>query len=193
MGKANQGGGDFAVCAIKHLWDAEKGKDAITEVIPIAGELANHGGKAFEFKTQRLSTSDSPDDSGKEGVRLTLTGGIYKEREQRAIIEFRCNKTLKGDEGEWESEEEYVPGKEEERRDDKETPSPPEGEGTPEKQRLKDGAALVWEGYKTSSDGKVDTLFLTWNTKYACENAAQEEPPVEQKASWGFFTWMVIL
>lgn len=144
-------------------------------------------------------------DGKKEGLRLTLAGGTtYQQRAQRTVVDFRCNPDLEGTEGEWESVDEYVPGKEDgkksERReedkkdDDKKDDDKKEGESTPERQLKKDGAALVWEGYKREkdADGKdMDTLYLAWYTKHACDAAVDE--PASESSSWGFFTWFVIL
>ncbi|KAJ4306669.1 type II membrane protein [Collariella sp. IMI 366227] len=66
-------------------------------------------------------------------------------------------------------------------------------ESTPEQQLIKDGAALVWNGYKHEKDknGEVDTLYLTWYTKHACDAAVGA--PDQESQHWGFFTWFVIL
>ncbi|KAK3944510.1 autophagy-related protein 27 [Diplogelasinospora grovesii] len=205
------------VCAIKHTWDPESHKTTVAEVIPVAGDLSMHGGKTFDWEAKRLSTSDSKDDAQKEGVRVVLKGGIYKQREQRAVVEFRCNRNLTGTEGEWKSEDEYVPGEQLNERDDgdkkegdddkkegdgKEGNGDPDEEGTPEKQFLNDGAALIWEGYTPAADGNVDTLWLTWYTKYACESQSEggdkdktpvETTPEDEARHWGFFTWAFIL
>ncbi|KAK1832772.1 autophagy-related protein 27 [Podospora conica] len=157
-----------SVCGIKHHWDPAAKKSEVEVVVPIAG------GKKFAWEAKAL---------GKEGedagFRLTLKGGVFEGREQRAVVEMRCNKTLSGLEGEVKGEEEYVKGK----RDG----------GEPERQ-VGEGVALVWEGYKR--DGEGDALFLTWHTKYACREAAPGDggkPEVPGDAGWGFFTWMIIL
>ncbi|KAM7186351.1 autophagy-related protein 27 [Naviculisporaceae sp. PSN 640] len=189
------------VCAIKHGWETdEKKDDKILNVIPIAGSLVNYGGKDFTYDLKRLSTSDSKDDSVKEGLRLTLHGGVYQKREQRAVIEFLCNHNRTGLEGEWESQDKYEKGKSEKREDKKEGDKKEEDKdgdagGFPERQLKKEDAALIWEGYKRGGDDKVDTLFLTWHTKHACEKAADGgngDAPSES-SHWGFFTWMFVL
>lgn len=119
----------------------------------------------------------------------------YQGREQRTVIEFRCDKELKGNEGEWDASglDKYL--------------SKREGDGaeqaTPEEQfKKKDGkTALVWEGYK--HEGDVDTLVLRWGTGIVCEKkeggdkGKEGDKPKDggeqESRSWGFFTWFVIL
>lgn len=169
-------------------------------MIPIAGSLVNDGGKDFTYELKRLSTSDSKDDSEKEGLRMTLHGGVYQKREQRAVIEFLCDHNRTGLEDEWESQDKYEKGKSEKREDKKdgdkkEDDKDGDAGGFPERQLKKENAALIWEGYKRSPDDKVDTLFLTWHTKHACEKAADGgngDGPAES-THWGFFTWMFML
>lgn len=196
------------VCAIQRDIDPEKeGKDAetVSGVIPIAGELADLGGKPLDYKATRLKTSDSTADAKKIGVRLLLQGGAYpledkpsERREQRAIIELLCSDKA-GLEDEWTPEDKYEVGdssapwlgrREDEKEDDPETPH------SGEHQLLKSkDAPLIFESYGPLSDDKnIDVLRLTWHTKYACEEQAQDdEEPNEESKHWGFFTWLVIL
>jgi hypothetical protein len=175
-------------------------------VIPIVGE---HGSdKQVTWEAQRLAADDPAQnkEAKKEGLKLTLRGGTYQQRAQRAVVELRCNPDLTGTEKEWESVDEYVtPGKDKEgdgkkesrrrrRDDDDKKKGEDEDQSTPETQLKKDGAALVWEGYKREKDGDggdMDTLYLTWYTKQACDAAVDQ--PVEESKHWGFFTWLVIL
>ena len=179
-------------------------------MIPIAGNLAEHGGKAFDFTATRLKSSDSVSDSKKEGVRLVMKGGVYEGREQKAVVEMVCDKERTGTEGEWESEDRYDPDggekdkerrkreedkkeeggdKKEEEGGDKEKPN--DEVGWSERQLKKEGAALVWEGYNRVEGS--DTLQLTWYTKYACESSVPEKKPDDPSSHWGFFTWLVIM
>ncbi|KAK1761263.1 autophagy-related protein 27 [Echria macrotheca] len=176
-----------SVCQIKHHWNPEDKKSTVEEVIPIAGDLAEHGGGKFTWEATRLKTAEN--EGGKEGLKVTLKGGVWETREQRAVVELRCNKTMEGKEGEWESEDEYV--RPAAKRDDADKSKAENGVGEPEHQLKKDGAALIWDGYKR--EGEVDTLYLTWYTKYACESAAGEPPVEDRGGHWGWFTWMVIL
>ncbi|KAK0626952.1 autophagy-related protein 27 [Immersiella caudata] len=176
------------VCAIKHHWDAEKKKsEAVEEVIPIAGKF---GEKELTWEGARLKT-EKEGEAG--GVKITLRGGKWEGREQKAIVEMRCKKGVAGTEGEWEGEDEYVKGKRAAEEEKKEEGHNKDGDGFgfAEKQLKKEGAALIWEGYKR--EGEVDTLFLTWNTEHACEKAVEDKPPADESRHWGFFTWLVVL
>lgn len=208
--------GNKTVCAIKHRWDPKTGKTTGTDqVIPV---VVGDDKAALAWEAARLP-ADGGDkankDGKKEGLRLTLHGAsTYQQRAQRTVVEFRCSPDQEGTEGEWESVDEYEAGKKSKRGEEKKEGEKKEGEkegdkkdedkkegdkkddeSTPEKQLKKDGAALVWEGYKREkgSDGAdMDTLYLTWYTKHACD-AAVDEPPAKDSQSWGFFTWLVIL
>ncbi len=180
---------------------------------------------AWEAARLPADSDKAQKDGKKEGLRLTLHGAsTYQQRAQRTVVEFRCNPDLEGTENEFESVDEYEAGKkskrekekegekkdedkkdEDKKDEDKKDEDKKEGdkkegdkkddESTPEKQLKKDGAALVWEGYKREkgTDGAdMDTLYLTWYTKHACD-AAVDEPPAKESQSWGFFTWVVIL
>ncbi|KAL2020797.1 hypothetical protein VTK56DRAFT_7995 [Thermocarpiscus australiensis] len=193
------------VCAIKHRWDPRTGKSETDQVIPV---VVGHPNKPFAWEAKRLPADDAQQKGArKEGLRLTLQGSSYQQRAQRTVVEFRCNPDLTGTEGEWESVDEYVPEKKEgeekkegknSRREDEKGDDDDDDDdvvSTPEQQLKKDGAALIWEGYKREEDkdGKdMDTLYLTWYTKYVCD-AAVDQPPAEESQHWGFFTWLVIL
>jgi len=187
------------------------------QVIPIAGELEEHGGKGLAFNTTRLKTSKLTSDKKKEGLRLVLHGGAYPldakpgdRKEQLAIVELRCDHDLEGTEGEVRPEEEYEGGTELRRRsplggvlagraDDEDEDKP---HGGPK--QVTDGTkkqALVLDSYEESCmDTKV--LQVTWRTKYACEAEAGggddgdkdgAEDGGQTSASWGFFTWFVVV
>ncbi|KAL2258339.1 hypothetical protein VTK26DRAFT_8384 [Humicola hyalothermophila] len=208
------------VCAIKHRWDPKTDKTETDQVIPIVVAGDDKDGP-FAWEAKRLPADrdggddDDDDDDAKnkdgakkkEGLRLTLAGTTYQRRAQRTVVEFRCNPDLTGDEGEWESLDKYVPAEEkknnknsrreeEEKKKEEEKEEAPPEESTPERQLKKDGAALVWEGYKREKDqdGKdMDTLYLTWYTKFVCSDAVDQPEPVQESSHWGFFTWFVIL
>lgn len=172
-------------------------------VIPIAGDLTNHGGSSMEPKYTRLKTSDSGADAKKEGIRLVLHGGIdnVTKRKQQAIVEMVCDKEKTGKEGEWDpKDDKYEPGQEE---TEEEEGSPAAGkrkradgdegkDDSSEHQLLKPDSALIFDSYgPLSEDKQIDVLRLTWNTKYACEGLPEDEYPSD--SHWGFFTWLVIL
>lgn len=184
------------MCAIERVLDADTNK--IMEVIPIAGSLENHGGTAFDFDLTRLKTSDSNADSKKEGLRLVLKGGKHKNREQRAVIEFLCDRNQTGTEGEWESEDKYET-ESKRKRDDAEEEEEEKGEEDKEEKDEGDDKDDKEDGDKEDDKDKddndhpdeaehqlkkddaaliwegygdekgADILRLTWHTKYACE------------------------
>nr|CDP30495.1 Putative Autophagy protein Atg27 [Podospora anserina S mat+] len=185
------------VCAIKHKWDPKTDKATVDHFVPIVVEKKDGG---FEWEAKRLPAEEAKgkgdEDKKKEGLRVTLKGGKYLGRQQQTVVEFKCS-GLKGDEEEWDSKKlvEYERVNKRRRAEDEGD----DGFSTPEHQLRKEGAALVWEGYK--SDGEVDTLALTWYTKFVCDKAVGDEPekgkePEEgggESAHWGFFTWFVVL
>lgn len=173
----------------------------VLDLISIAGELKDHGGGHLDPKLTRLKTSESTADSQKEGVRISLFGGRHQlgsgGREQRAIIEMVCDRSLKGTEGEWSPQDdkyERVPPEMEEeavRRAD-------EGEvDRKEHQLLKDSAnatALIFDSYGPMADnGDIDVLRLTWHTEYACEGNSDAGAGGGGSEHWGFFTWVFFL
>jgi hypothetical protein len=185
------------VCAIQRRVKPNDDHTDILEVIPIAGELKDYGGGPLDAKFERLKTSDSNADSGKEGLRIVLNGGKYPmnkktERTQKAIIEFICDREKTGLEGETTPEDLYdTPTrrlkaredaregddkKDDEKKDDgkegdgKEDDGNDEDDGT-ERQIKKEDSALLWNSYGSADGEKVDVLRLTWHTKYACEDA----------------------
>ncbi|KAK2607380.1 hypothetical protein N8I77_006057 [Diaporthe amygdali] len=179
-------------------------QDQVQAVIPIAGELANHGMGSLEPKTTRLKTSESGDDAKKEGVRIVLNGGKSsisgQDRTQQAIIEMVCDKDKTGKEGEWDpKDDKYEPGQEETEEGgsssarERKRADGDEGQNEKSEHQLrKPDSALIFDSYgPRSEDAKVDVLRLTWHTKYACEGLPADEYPSNEH--WGFFTWLVIL
>ncbi|ROT35200.1 hypothetical protein SODALDRAFT_329385 [Sodiomyces alkalinus F11] len=188
------------VCAIERLIRPdEDSHDDIQKVIPIAGELKDHGGGTLDPKVERLKSSDSHSDHDKEGLRLVLQGGRYPlegkhKRPQKAIIEFICHREKTGLEGEITPEDQYSAEALRTRAEDKDEGD--DGDDGEERQNLTPGAALVWKSYGPSEKGDVDVLRLTWYTQYACEDAWANPPDSGDEDSsrgWGFFTWFVIL
>lgn len=191
-----------AVCAISRF--IQDDIDRIETITAIAGALENSGGTQFEYEATRLNGSDSNSDSKKEGLRLLLKGGKHpltgkERREQRAIVEFLCDPDKEGTEGEWEeSEDKYSKLR---RREDKEGDGKKDGDGEKdgsfaEHQLKNDKAALIWESYGPEKD--ADVLRLTWHTKHACEKRGgngddNKGDGGNSSASWGFFTWLVIV
>ena len=188
------------VCALQHqINDGEGGEggDSIIGRIPIAGDLADHGGKALDFEVQQLKGEDGADkDSAKKkGLRLILKGGVRDKTPQKAIVDFLCDDKRLGTEDEWESEDKYESAAE--RRDDggdKEKPPPPK-----ETQLIKgDNAALRFVSYAAEKgDDKTEVLKLTWYTSLVCQSSTDVPDPDEDEGSssshWGFFTWLFVL
>lgn len=194
----------YTACGIKRGKKADSSEYEVFDVISIAGELKNLGGGNLDPKLTRLKTSESTSDSQKEGVRISLYGGRHQlvkgGREQRAIVEMVCSKTLKGTEGEWNPEDdkyEQVPP--ERRRRDEEgggDKGDDKKDDTKERQLLKtdvNATALVFDSYGPMADAAdVDVLRLTWHTEFACEGSSGGGSGSSGE-HWGFFTWMVIL
>lgn len=185
------------VCGIQRTYPSDdESQSFVRKVIPIAGDLVDHGGHEFEFEAALLKASkENPD---REGLRLTLKGGAYpldgpNKRNQKAVIDFLCDPELEGTEGEWATEGQREDGKEQRSlatdaslfgRD--QIVGLDEGE----EQLMKEGAALKFISYgREKGEDTDDALRLEWRTKYACESSNGEE----KSGSWGFFTWLVIV
>ncbi|KUI55263.1 Autophagy-related protein 27 [Cytospora mali] len=203
------------VCGIRRGIEGET--DTVTDVLPIAGDLKNHGMGDLDARITRLKTSDSSADSKREGVRIVLNGGRHQKRKQLAIVEMLCDAERTGKEGEWDpKDDKYEPGQEEtekegggegegdaagrrRRQEDGGEDDGGDGDGDgdgekSERQLLKPDSALIFDSYgPMTEDANVDVLRLTWYTKYACEGLPDEEYPDNNSRHWGFFTWMVII
>jgi hypothetical protein len=145
----------------------------------IAGDLREKGGKDMDAKWGRLKDSPYNSDSDKEGLLADLKGGFKtvngKKKEQKAIIEFLCDKSRTGLEHLPDPEKSY--NGENQKREDED-----EGEdSTP---------SLTFQSYKDVEG--VDVLRLKWRTLHACEDA-KEEQDKEKGEHWGFFTWFIIV
>jgi len=135
-----------------------------------------------------LSRSSSHEDSKKEGLRLELNGGANDEkRPLKTIIEFTCDKNRTGLEGLWDPEAHYKDNS--------------AGKEDPVEERVRTREDEAKEGedlFKPSlefvridvGNGDADVLRLQWKTKHACESAVEDAEP---KASWGFFTWFILM
>jgi len=177
---------EITVCAIERFIKAPD-IDTIQDAFSIAGDLADYGGKSLDPKWQLLKESTSHEDSKKDGILLEVFGGWNdvkvegKEinKPQKAIVEFLCDKTRNGDENLYNPEDKY------------------ESEAV---KRAEDGEKKEGEEDKTPSleyvdynqAGETDVLRLRWRTKFACEDAKGEKD-AEKGASWGFFTWFILM
>lgn len=176
----------WVVCAIERLYnEIENVNGTIEGVIGIAGEDSLNTGVHLDPKWTRLSTSVSPNER-KNGLRLEMNGGKYKDRKQKAVIDFICPQENK-----------------EERRDrlfdrmaladdGKEDGDGDEDEEDPGADaEVDDGQGGTLKFLKYEDVEKEKILNLEWTTKYACEDAKTD--PVTKAGHWGFFTWLVIM
>ncbi|KAH8819223.1 autophagy protein-like protein Atg27 [Xylogone sp. PMI_703] len=183
--------GGTRVCGIERVIKKTEKIDTVMRVINIAGELKGNGGGDMDAKWTLLSSSPLSSDVGKQGLRVVMNGGFDKEtkRPQRASVEFLCDKDRDGTENLWKGEDVYDDDAPEERR--RAAAEEGEGEGGDEKD-LDDGPdspSLQFVNYNATGD--VDTLYLKWRTKYACEDAKDEQDASNEH--WGFFTWFIII
>ena len=171
------------------------GKGNLERVIPIAGEFSASHGRGLDPYVTRLKGSASHEDSKMEGLRIELHGGRYPEtkegKDQKAIIEFLCDPEVEGTEG-FEKEKDAKVRRADEKEDDG------DGEDEVVLPDLDKGKMLQFVSYKDEKpEGKdeMGVLRLNWKTKYACEGAADKAPtsPGKKAASWGFFTWFLIM
>ncbi|KAK1778493.1 autophagy-related protein 27 [Copromyces sp. CBS 386.78] len=205
--KEEQCGADARVCRLKHHYSPSDKKSTFETATTLAG------GSSFHYEASKLDSSS--DDHKDGGVKLTLTGYKHQARQQKVVINFVCNKTLTGTEGEIEGEDQYEKPKLFATTRDDEKKEEEGDDGYPETQKKAEGEkaqALLWNGYKHVSED-VDLLELTWYTKFAClDDATGDKPKDGDKdkdkdggnkggnngeedinKSWGFFTWLVVL
>ncbi|CUS08920.1 unnamed protein product [Tuber aestivum] len=167
------------VCGIERITDDAGTR--IHKIIPVAGDI---DGRHVDEKVTRLKASESHADSGKEGLRVVLNGGLYEKKPQQAVVEFICDPEKTGLEG-LKKEGKEGEGKEKEKREEEEKEKDPkESENAEEK-------SLKFIGYDTTN-AERDVLRLEWKTKHACENL-EKDPDTDQGHHWGFFTWFIII
>jgi hypothetical protein len=183
----------FLACAIEYDYNLADNSSTIKRVIPIAGQYAGSHGRFLDPEWTRLKDSASHDDSSKEGLRLEMHGGRYpfeksNGRQQKAIIEFQCDRNRTG-----------LEGVETDKRDkiDEDQESLMLRSESDDKKEPADDASLQLVSYKPEGEGddEFDVLRLHWKTKYACEGMLDHEPSSGNKSSshWGFFTWFLIM
>lgn len=192
------------VCAIRENIFADTEKNSTITPIDIAGTYKTHSGRAIDAKFELLRDSKSNSDADREGVRAELHGGRFPYDDnkngvdQRAIIEFVCDKERSGLEGDEKDDTEHEDNpkdddKEEEKdRDDKKEEKLKRREESGKGKCEDSDHSLRFCGYqseKSAKDNTVQTLRLEWRTKYACEDA----PPPTGSSHWGFFGWFFIM
>jgi hypothetical protein len=115
--------------------------------------------------------------------------------DQRAIIEFVCDKKrtgLEGDEKDNGDKEDDKDDDDKEKDDDKTEEKLRRREESSKGKCEDSDASLRFCGYEQedgAKDNKVQTLRLEWRTEYACEDA----PPADGGSHWGFFGWFFIM
>ncbi|KAH8728141.1 autophagy-related protein 27 [Phaeosphaeriaceae sp. PMI808] len=185
------------VCGIRETIDLTGDNNATITPIDIAGTYKMDNGRDIEAKFELLRNSKSNSDAGREGVRAILNGGRHpfeKKKDgvdQRAIIEFVCDKERTGLEGDEKDDSEHEPEKEKDGDEKKEEKLRRREESA--KGKCEDNNnSLRFCGYQLEEEAKnkkVQTLRLEWRTQYACEDA----PPVDGGSHWGFFGWFFII
>lgn len=197
MDPADECPGGTRICAVKSNYNPAENKEEVTEVRPIAGDYEYSHGRGLSPHLTRLKGSASHSDAEKEGVRVELSGGRFpfdknSGKPQKAIIEFECDAKRTGLEG----LEKGSGGKpvEDDEKDERRMRRRAEGDDDDdEKEPPEKQSSLQLVSYKNEGeeDKAVDVLRLNWKTKYACEG--QKDVPSKSKASWGFFTWFLIM
>jgi hypothetical protein len=109
-----------------------------------------------------------------------------KVRSQKAIVEFVCDPEVEGIENLYDPEDKYetkvLSGREDEPKDEKKS----------------NGTCMYDLSFvRYDQSDEIDTLRLSWRTKYACENA-KDLPDTDggdkkSSAHWGFFTWFILM
>lgn len=200
------------VCAIRETVDLSMDGNSTLTPIDIAGMYKMQSGRELDAKFELLRNSKSNSDAGREGVRVELHGGRlpFDDKktglDQRAIIEFVCDKERTGLEGDEKDngEHESDPKDGDDQKDgDKKDGDNKDGNKKEGKLRRREESrkgkcedndhSLRFCGYERESfdkDKAAKTLRLEWRTQYACEDA----PPAEDSGShWGFFGWFFIM
>jgi hypothetical protein len=190
-----------AVCGIREDINLGTGGNSSITPIDIAGTYTTQTGRGLDAKFELLRNSKSNADGGREGLRAILNGGRLpfdsKKNgvDQRAIVEFVCDKEregLEGDEKEGGDLEDDKDSDKEGDKDDKKEEKLRRREESGKGKCEDSDHSLRFCGYQTEEEGKdkVQTLRLEWRTKYACEDAPKN---VDGGSHWGFFGWFFIM
>lgn len=194
------------VCGMRENIDLSQDGNSTITPIDIAGTYTSYNGRVIDAKYELLRNSKSNSDSGREGLRTILHGGRlpFDDKknglDQRAIIEFVCDKErtgLEGDEGDGgKSGNDKDGDKKDEKKDDdkKEEDKKANRRDEGSKDQCEDSnASLRFCGYKVEElekGNKARTLRLEWRTKRACADMPSEKPT---SSHWGFFGWFFIM
>ena len=183
-------------CAIESDYNLADHTSTVKKVIPIAGQYAGSHGRFLEPYWTRLKNSASNSDANKEGLRVELHGGRYpfeksSGRQQKAIIEFECDRNRTGLEG--------AEGDSRDKIDDQQDAESlvSRADGDDDNSTPANNTSLEFVSYKSEGEGdkEFDVLRLHWKTKFACEGMTEHKPSSGNKSSkhWGFFTWFLIM
>lgn len=187
------------VCGIRE--DINLAVDNNTAITPIdiAGRYKFGGnGRDIDAKFELLSKSKSNADQAREGVRIALHGGRFPNNDkktgvdQRAIIEFVCDKDRTGLEGDEKDPRDGSSGDDDDAADEEKLMA--RDEDNNDKGKCEDSdASLRFCGYRDEKDDKdktIRTLRLEWRTEKACEDAPADS---SNSSHWGFFGWFFII
>lgn len=206
------------VCGMRENIDLSQDGNSTVTPIDIAGTYTTYSGRTIDAKYELLRNSKSNSDSGREGLRAVLHGGRlpFDDKknglDQRAIIEFVCDKERTGLEGDdkgdgksgdkdgdkkdddkkGDDKKDEGDKKDDDKKEEKKDAISTRDEGSKDKCEDSD-ASLRFCGYNVEDlekDKKARTLRLEWRTKYACEDVPAEAPA---SSHWGFFGWFFIM
>lgn len=189
----------MTVCAIREELDYGSENSTI-QPIDIAGTYKSYNNRDIDAKFEQLRDSKSNSDAGRDGVRATLHGGRFpfddskkKGLDQRAIIEFVCDKDRTGLEGDENEGGDLEDDKGDDKKDDDKKEERLKAREESSKGKCEDSdASLRFCGYDRESAGKdqeIQTLRLEWRTGLACADAL----PEDNGSHWGFFGWFFIM
>ena len=178
-----------AVCAITNETNIVEQKSFIRETIPIAGEYSHTQGGSLDPKWTRLKTSSATADRGREGLRLEMHGGMYKEKhgstvrkkKQKAIIEFICERVP----------DEVLRINDNDKNEDQDD-GDDDDVGDDSGERTADGHGGTLKFISFEDEEEFTTLRLEWKTKYACEDST-DSGESSKSGHWGWFTWFIIM
>lgn len=167
------------MCGIEDVYNEAENSTVVNRVIPIAGNYATSSGRVLDPKYERLKATDAD----KEGIRMELFGGKYQTKNQKAVINFICDKDRTGNE-----DKDSTDNKEDERA------KRASEDGSEEDEH--NGKSLRFISY--GADDDMDILRLDWYTKYACEGSQKgsdddDDDGGTKSGSWGFFTWFIVM
>lgn len=163
---------------------------------PVAGDFI-HENRRLDPEITRLKNSDSHADAEKEGLRISINGGINDDVKQKVIIELICDPDHTGlDNVTAAASLEDTSRRKRDEGDEKTGDGDKEEDPDPNA-----GKALQLVSYKPESTGgksleDVNVLRLSWRTKYACEGQKGKpdtDRPASKSSHWGFFTWFIIM